>query len=131
MTGIALSGIDHVVSLTAVGGGLVHWRTYFVHLKRGAPGQGKVPRVELSPMGPYLDLQLRRTHFPSADLEKASLRKPKQCVHAGRGADGGRAAAGRRWWRCRRGRGYGSSGSEPAPRHPVPFSDIARLVYPR
>ena len=79
MTGVALSGIDHVISFSTAQG-VVHWRTYFVHLHHGVAGQGRVPRVELASMGPHLDLMLRRTHFASADLEKASLRKPKQYV---------------------------------------------------
>lgn len=73
MTGVALAGVDHVISLTVVDG-TVYWRTYFVHLKKS---NGKVPRVELAPMGPSLDLKLRRHQAPSSDLEKAALRQPK------------------------------------------------------
>ena len=74
VTGLALAGLDHVIALTARGD-MVHWRTFFVHMKRAA--SGIVPRVELVPMGPSLDLVVRRAHFASADLEKAAMRQPK------------------------------------------------------
>ena len=74
VTGVALAGLDHVIALSARGD-VVHWRTYFMHLRKAATGV--VPRVELVPMGPSLDLQLRRSHFASADLEKAAMRLPR------------------------------------------------------
>jgi hypothetical protein len=102
---IALTGVDHVISLTAVahaggaapspsspaGGVAVHWRTYFMELRKGGPedasaavaeavGGGRVPRVELQLMGPCMDLLVRRAHFASTDLEKAAMRQPRGCV---------------------------------------------------
>jgi hypothetical protein len=77
VTGVALAAIDHVIAVTAVGPTTVYWRPYFVHMKKSA---SKVPRVELTMMGPSLDLQLRRVHAASADLEKAAMRQPKACV---------------------------------------------------
>jgi ribosome production factor 2 len=53
----------------------IYWRTHYVQFKRA---DGRVPRVELLPMGPNFDLTLRRTQFASADLEKESLRQPKE-----------------------------------------------------
>ena len=73
ITGVALAGIDHVISLTAVGD-TVHWRTYNVALKRS---DGKIPRVSLTPMGPHIDFVVRRTQFASSDLERAALKQPK------------------------------------------------------
>lgn len=73
MKGVALAGVDHVIQLTVVNG-VVHWRVFFVHLKKSA---SKVPRVELQPMGPSIDFVVRRTHAPSSDLEKAAMRQPK------------------------------------------------------
>lgn len=35
----------------------------------------KTPRVELEPMGPFLDLTLRRTRLASDDLFKRALKK--------------------------------------------------------
>ena len=74
MTGVSLAGIDHVISLTAAAG-VVHWRTYTISLLRS---DGKIPRVTLTPMGPHMDLVVRRTQFASADLERASLKQPKE-----------------------------------------------------
>jgi ribosome production factor 2 len=72
---ISLKGIDHVIVLTVLDGAetTVLWRTYFVDLKKSG---GVVPRVQLSPMGPDMDLQMRRTKFPSSDLEKEAHRIP-------------------------------------------------------
>lgn len=88
--GISLKGIDHVITVTAVEDasmpafsgstlsdwrGRIHWRVYFVSLNRSGE---KVPAAELSPMGPQLDLVIRRTHFPSAELEKESMKQPAE-----------------------------------------------------
>lgn len=37
----------------------------------------RVPRTELTEMGPSLDLELRRSRQPPPDLEKEALRRPK------------------------------------------------------
>jgi len=89
--GIALQGLDHVLC-AALDGDVVHLRGYFMGF--GAPADGgRVPRVELSPMGPFLDLAVRRTHHPSSALEKEAMRRPVQCVgrrrEDGRGGGGG------------------------------------------
>ena len=36
------------------------------------------PRVELAPMGPFVDLTFRRTKFASSDLMKAACKIPKE-----------------------------------------------------
>lgn len=82
--GVHLSGLEHVISvslgpLPPSPGGTdvlppVHIRTYTT--KFLASGT-RVPRVELVPMGPFLDLSLRRHTEPDPELLKAALRKPK------------------------------------------------------
>lgn len=37
----------------------------------------RVPRMELTEMGPRLDLEVRRSRQPPADLEKEACRQPK------------------------------------------------------
>jgi ribosome production factor 2 len=53
---------------------LIHLRTYTVSL---APSGTKIPRVELTPMGPFLDLRLRRHQPASEVMWKAALKQPK------------------------------------------------------
>lgn len=90
LTGISLKGIDHIITVTAVEDagmpvptgstladfrGRIHWRPYFLSLHRSGE---KVPAVELSQMGPCLDLVIRRTQFPSPELEKESMKQPAE-----------------------------------------------------
>jgi ribosome production factor 2 len=87
---VYLAGLDHVLSITVAplpdmlasvsdtqaDGPLptVHIRGYTVKLL--ASGQ-RVPRVELVPMGPSLDLSLRRHKPADAELWKVAMRRPK------------------------------------------------------
>jgi len=87
---IYLSGLEHVISITVapssvelasasdvqIDGPLpvVHIRGY--NVKLFASGQ-RVPRVELVPMGPSLDLSLRRHQPADPELWKAAMRRPK------------------------------------------------------
>ncbi|KAK9816939.1 hypothetical protein WJX72_007221 [[Myrmecia] bisecta] len=71
---VNLKGIDHVILVSAVDKSLL-FRQYAIHLKKSG---FKIPRVELTEMGPSLDLSLRRVQQPSADLQKEALRKPKE-----------------------------------------------------
>ncbi|KAI0259949.1 Brix-domain-containing protein [Gloeopeniophorella convolvens] len=87
---IHLAGLEHVISVTVApvpeslvsttgeqGDGplpTVHIRGYT--LKLLASGQ-RVPRVELVPMGPSLDLTLRRHKEADPELWKAAMRRPK------------------------------------------------------
>ncbi|KAI5118284.1 hypothetical protein M0805_003239 [Coniferiporia weirii] len=95
LEGVHLSGIEHVISvqLAPTPPGLlstmsvdfiatddtanlpkVYLRTYTV----SAVASGtKVPRIELVPMGPSLDLSLRRHQPPDAEMLKSALRRPK------------------------------------------------------
>jgi len=87
---VYLAGLEHVISITIAplpdklvsvsdtqtDGPLptVHIRGYSVKLL--ASGQ-RVPRVELVPMGPSLDLSLRRHKPADPELWKAAMRRPK------------------------------------------------------
>ncbi|KDR82061.1 hypothetical protein GALMADRAFT_90599 [Galerina marginata CBS 339.88] len=52
----------------------VHLRTYTIKLL----GSGtRIPRVELTPMGPSLDLVLRRHHAADPELLKQAMKRPK------------------------------------------------------
>jgi ribosome production factor 2 len=86
---VYLSGLEHVISITVAPseklesvsdaqneGPLptVHIRGYTVKLL--ASGQ-RVPRVELVPMGPSLDLSLRRHQPADPEIWKVAMRRPK------------------------------------------------------
>jgi ribosome production factor 2 len=87
---IYLSGLEHVFSITVAPSSeklasvsdaetegplpTVHIRGYTVKLL--ASGQ-RVPRVELVPTGPSLDLSLRRHRPADPELWKAAMRRPK------------------------------------------------------
>jgi len=69
---IALSGLEHVVYVHGHNGKVLI-RNFKVQTKKSG---SKTPRVELSPMGPSLDLVMRRTRLASDDLFKRALKKP-------------------------------------------------------
>jgi ribosome production factor 2 len=88
---VYLSGLEHVFSITVAPSSeklasvpddaqtegplpTVHIRGYTVKLL--ASGQ-RVPRVELVPMGPSLDLSLRRHQPADPELWKVAMRRPK------------------------------------------------------
>lgn len=52
----------------------IHIRTYTIKL---LPSGTRVPRVELTEMGPFLDLSLRRHQAADPEMWKAALRRPK------------------------------------------------------
>ncbi|CAL1546334.1 unnamed protein product [Lymnaea stagnalis] len=68
---ISLSGLEHVINISAVNG-KIYIRSYRVLMKKSG---SKTPRVELEAMGPFLDLSLRRTRLASDDLFKRALKK--------------------------------------------------------
>ena len=83
---ICLPGLEHVISI-ALGPApattseddikslpLVHIRAYTVRLLNSGT---RVPRVELTEMGPSLNLRLRRHQAADAELWKAAMRRPK------------------------------------------------------
>ena len=81
---ICLKGIEYVISITA--GPLpdspstsselpkVHIRAYTTRFLSSGT---RVPRVELTPMGPSIDLTLRRHQEPDPELLKQALKRPK------------------------------------------------------
>jgi len=87
---IYLAGLEHVISVTVAPSPgqlaaasddqdsgtlpIVHVRGYGTKLL--ASGQ-RIPRVELVPMGPSLDLLLRRHQSADPELWKAAMRRPK------------------------------------------------------
>lgn len=92
---ICLPGLEHVISVTVapspshqtatvvLGGSQqddptylpkVHVRMYTVKL---TPSGTRVPRVELTEMGPSLDLSLRRWREADPDMWKAAMKRPK------------------------------------------------------
>lgn len=80
-TGIPLMNLEHVVSVTA--GPFqgedkplpaVHVRVYTVKLLASG---SRVPRVQLTEMGPSMDLALRRVADPDHELMKMALKRPK------------------------------------------------------
>lgn len=73
--GIRLQGLEHVVSFTITDDLKIHMRSYKIHLKKS--GQ-RTPRIELSEIGPSMDLEVRRAKIASEDLYKMSRKQPKQ-----------------------------------------------------
>ncbi|EGN96487.1 hypothetical protein SERLA73DRAFT_170841 [Serpula lacrymans var. lacrymans S7.3] len=94
---ICLGGLEHIISVSvAPSSGLngatglslgdgqssedlsklpkVYVRTYTVRMLASGT---RVPRVELSPMGPFLDLSLRRSQAADPDLWRAAMKRPK------------------------------------------------------
>lgn len=81
---ICLKGLEYVISITA--GPLpdspltstelpkVHIRAYTTRFLASGT---RVPRVELTPMGPSIDLVLRRNQDPDPELLKQALKRPK------------------------------------------------------
>jgi ribosome production factor 2 len=67
--------MDHVLSVSTTEGGKVQLRAYFMSFKAS---DSRIPKVDLAPMGPYLDFSLRRVQHASAALEKEANRIPKE-----------------------------------------------------
>lgn len=83
-TGIPLMDLEHVISVTAgpVTGSLeegaplpkIHVRVYTIKLLASG---SKVPRVQLTEMGPSLDWSVRRVAEADADMMKMALKRPR------------------------------------------------------
>lgn len=71
---INIQGLDHVIQLT-VQDGIIHFSHYSVKLKKSGT---QVPNIQLTEIGPSMDLSVRRTKLASEDLRKESLRTPAQ-----------------------------------------------------
>lgn len=70
---ISLHGVDHVISC-AIHEDKIYIRPYFVNYQRSSAA---APSLSLQPMGPFLDLTLRRSQPAAEDLWKLACRKPK------------------------------------------------------
>lgn len=79
VTSLNLKGLESVICLTALDD-LILFRVYRVQLKKSTDSN-TTPRVELSLMGPALDLKLGRIHFPSDELMRQACRVPKELLH--------------------------------------------------
>jgi ribosome production factor 2 len=103
---ICLAGLEHVISVSlapappelshaaqdAVNGTIdpknlpkIHLRTYTVRLLSSGT---RIPRVELEPMGPFLDLTVRRHQRADPEMWKVAMKRPrlkKQDVEKGLG----------------------------------------------
>jgi ribosome production factor 2 len=73
---LALKGLDHVISVTAMNDKLF-FRTYYVKLKKNPIG-GSAPVPLLSSSGPDMDMTVRRTQFAPPDLWKQAMKQPKE-----------------------------------------------------
>jgi ribosome production factor 2 len=83
-TGIPLMDVEHVIAVTAgpVTGSLdegaplpkVHVRGYTIKLLASG---SKVPRVQLTEMGPSLDMSIRRVQAADPDVLKMAMKRPK------------------------------------------------------
>ncbi len=76
VTAMNLSGLESVISITALEDRIL-FRVYRVSLKKS---NGPLPLVELSLMGPALDLKLGRTHFPTDELMRQACKVPKELM---------------------------------------------------
>jgi len=69
---LSLKGVDHVI-VCAVIEGVVSLRVFNVSFMKSG---SRIPTVKLDPMGPFLDMTIRRTQFASDDLMKLACRLP-------------------------------------------------------
>lgn len=74
ISNIRLAGIEHVISITAIDGKIL-FRNFKIMLKKSG---SRNPRIELSEMGPSLDLVVRRSKLASDDLYKKALKVSKE-----------------------------------------------------
>lgn len=72
---IRLQGIEHVISFTATDDNQILFRSHKILLKKSGL---KTPRIEITEIGPSMDLAIRRTKIASEDLYKQSRKQPKQ-----------------------------------------------------
>lgn len=71
---INIQGLDHVIQLT-VKDGIIHFAHYAVKLKKSGT---QIPNIQLTEIGPAMDLTIRRNKLAAVDLRKESLRQPAQ-----------------------------------------------------
>lgn len=71
---VCLRGLDHVIAATLVDSE-IKLRVYAVALRLEV---GSAPRAELLPMGPFMDLTVRRQSLASDDLWNQACKRPKK-----------------------------------------------------
>ncbi|GFS43746.1 ribosome production factor 2 homolog [Trichonephila inaurata madagascariensis] len=72
---IYLKGLEHLLVFSLVNKKIL-FRSYRVDMKKDA--DSKTPLVELTEIGPHMNLTVRRTNLADDDLFKTSCQKPKQ-----------------------------------------------------
>lgn len=72
---LSLSGVEHAIVLSTMGGNKILFRHYGILLRKST---GKLPRVELEEVGPRMDLEFKRHKQAPDDIVKNSLKVPKQ-----------------------------------------------------
>lgn len=72
---INLTGLESVIMVTADDSGAVYFRVYRIGFKKSGT---KVPRVELSLLGPSIDLVLGRHRLPSDEMSRQAHKTPKE-----------------------------------------------------
>jgi ribosome production factor 2 len=73
---MSLQGIDHVIVCTVIDG-KIYLRVHSISFRKSG---SRVPDVVLVPMGPFLNMTVRRTQLASEDMWKASMRQPKNAA---------------------------------------------------
>lgn len=76
-----VAGLQHIISITAADfqeGEPLPQVNFRVYLLKTFKSSQKIPRVELSEIGPRLDFAVGRYEHPSPDMEKEALKKPKE-----------------------------------------------------
>ena len=71
---ISMKGVDHVIACTVVDS-KVFVRGYVTTYSKS---NNKVPDLSLNPMGPFLDLTIRRHQLASDDMWKVACKKPRR-----------------------------------------------------
>lgn len=74
LTEIALNGIEHVISLTAVSESEILFRVYSVELKNSGV---RTPRVELVDMGHFCDMKVSRVKHHSPEMFREAMKMPR------------------------------------------------------
>lgn len=72
---VNLQGLDRVVLVSHRGTDTILLRQYRMRFKKSGT---KVPRVELTEMGPLLDLAVRRQRQAPVDVQREAAKKPKE-----------------------------------------------------
>lgn len=75
---ISMKGVDHVLACSVVDSKIYVRGYVLTYSKSGS----RVPDLSLNPMGPFLDLSLRRHQMASDDMWKIACKKSKRYIHS-------------------------------------------------